>query len=355
MRGFSNQVDCFARIVLLADAMGAILVMENLKFWSAPYQHKDGKLLQPLERPSPPFPEGRALPEHVGMEYMWDMDYFITELYCRTKMIILKQVPEGVKVPKPSCIHLRDLQGKKVKGKQAVRTVALNCWQKANFIGLHALQLKKSVLASLRPSAFVKHFSGPIIDGLKALAPTYVAVHLRLEADAVAGGISRKITPEEVFDLLLRHKLPNTTALYVAAGGFKGKETVMENWGKRFILRTKEHFVPNINTVLPEREFRAAVEFDVLRSSDILFGHGCSSMTTIVTQMRCFSDSSTSSSAYYFDEHNSKSAVPHCPESIWNGKLAIRLTEKAQKPFVSIGKLTGSGMKKVPCYPRSKI
>lgn len=351
-RGFSNQIDCFARIVLLADAMGAVLVLENFRFWSAPYQHRDGKLLEPLRRPDP-FPNNAALPPTVELGLLWDEDYLISELFCRTKLVVLKRLPPGFKLPKPSCLHVRELGAK--KGRRGAQTVSLDCWQKANFIGVHALELKKAVVSSLRPSPFIRHFSEPIIAGLLQLGPSYTAVHLRLEADAVAGGISRKIDPQEVFRLLLQHNLPNTTVLYIAAGGFKGKQELMEEWGKRFILRTKEAFVPNINEILPEREFRAAVEFDVLRSSHILFGHGCSSMTTIATQIRCFSEFSKSSAAYYFDEHNTKGSQPHCGESIWNGKMAVRLTEKAQRPFVSIGSLKGSGLKRVPCLPRSKI
>lgn len=350
-RGYSNQIDCFARVVLLAKSSGAILVLDRFRFWSAPYQHgKDGKRLEPLVRPEP-FPNHEAPPPAVEFGLWWDVDYFIEEIHCRTGIIVLKKIPEGVTLPAPRCIQVRD-----VTGRQLRTHTTLGCWQKQNFIGVAALHLKKNTLASLKPSSFVRHFSGKIVEGLRELAPTYVAIHLRLEADAVAGGISRPIDPQHVLKLLAKdHKLPNTTVLYVAAGGFKGKEQVMKEWGKRFVLRTKEIFVPEINTVLPERELRAAVEFDVLRSSQILFGHSCSSMSTIATQVRCFSALSQSSTAYYFDEHNTKSSQPKCGESIWNGKMAVRLHEKAPKPFKFIGNLAGSGLRKVPCVPRSKI
>ena len=153
----------------------------------------------------------------------------------------------------------------------------------------------------------------------------------------------------------MNHKLSNQPVLYVASGGFEGKDRVLKEWGRLFTLRTKEDFIPDINQLLPERELRAALEFDVLRSSEILYGHGCSSMTTIITQIRCFSPDSNSTATYYFDEHFTQGTKPFCSEQIWNGNKAIQLTTKTTKPFVWIGKLAGSGLRKVPCLPRSKI
>ena len=268
-------------------------------------------------------------------------------------MVVLKRVPEGATLPPPRCLQAKDLLSKTSRATKG--SIVLTCWQKTNFVGEKHLLLKKAVLASLRPSSFVRHFSSQVIRGLEELGPAYVGLHLRLEADAAAGGISRKIPPHQILSFLKKHKLNNRTVLYVASGGFKGKEEVLEDWGNRFILRTKESFLPNINEILPERELRAAVEFDVLRSSKTLLGHGCSSMTTIITQVRCFSSNSNSSAAYYFDEHFNKGTKPHCKEAIWNGNTSIRLSDKSTKPFVWIGNLAGSGTQKVPCLPRSKI
>ena len=76
-RGYSNQIDCFARIVLLSKVANAVLVLEKFRFWSAPYQHREGRRLEPLERPYPPFPDGKAPPPATAFDILWDIDYFI--------------------------------------------------------------------------------------------------------------------------------------------------------------------------------------------------------------------------------------------------------------------------------------
>jgi hypothetical protein len=105
-------------------------------------------------------------------------------------MVVLKRIPEATnKLPAASCIQARDVvrnPARSIKG-----SIVLNCWQKANFVGKKALLLKKSVMGSLRAAPFIKGLSSIIIKGLKQLAPTFAGLHLRLEADATAGGISR--------------------------------------------------------------------------------------------------------------------------------------------------------------------
>jgi hypothetical protein len=76
-RGFSNQIDCFARIVLLAQTANAILVLERIRFFPAPYQHRDGRQLEPLIRPSTIFENGEAPQPTMPFESWWDVDFFI--------------------------------------------------------------------------------------------------------------------------------------------------------------------------------------------------------------------------------------------------------------------------------------
>lgn len=271
-------------------------------------------------------------------------------MYSSTGMIVLKRLPSGLAVPSPTCYQAKHLLVTNFKG-----ALHLGCWQKQNFIGRAALQLKRSVLGSLRPSTFVRYFSRPIVKSLNTIL-NHTAIHLRLEADAVAGGISRKINHREVLHLLAQeHFLPKTTVLYLAVGGFENKQSVLDEWRNNFVLRTKEDFWPAINEVIPEREVRAAIEFDVLRSSQVFFGHSCSSMSTILTQVRCFTKPGKKHITYYYDEHNTKGSKPKCEECIWNGRSAVRMSEKSWRPYSYIGHLKGSGLRKVPCVPRSKI
>ena len=219
----------------------------------------------------------------MPMGFFWDVDNFISKMYCLAGILILNNMPPEIALPR--VVPQRHIS----RPKQWYPVLSLKCWLKANFIGQASLLLTKHVLSSLQSSSFIKHFSSTILSGLRYIKPTFFGLHLRLEADAVTGGISRTVNPTDILKLLTSgHNLSMSSLLYVASGGFRGKSQLLDSWSKHFIVRSKNSFIPTIDYLLPEREIRAAVEFDVLREANKFVGHGCSSMSTILTQVRCF-------------------------------------------------------------------
>ena len=361
-RGLSNQIECFARIFDTARMMNAVVVLEDLFWWASPYA-KNMALL----------PNGnadKALSQYfLPTDTLFDVEAFVVGMYCSTGIIIRRSLPQSIKGkdPETSCLPSASFDtglsagAKKVIGtRQVVRNT---CWRKAFFIGPKATGIKRAVIANLRFSQDVKKYSDAILRNITAnFHLPFIGLHLRMERDAV-GVISRELKPGALFKLLAHeHKLPRGTRLYIAAGNFPGKDEVLKMFATHFEVLTKEQVIPNVDEIIPRREARSAVEFAVLINSTVFFGHGCSSMTNMVIQMRCFSPSS-SHKAYVYDEHWTKGNVPYCKEHWWNGHEAFIMNERqrllAVKKAVTSGNrklktLKGTGLRPVPCLARSK-
>eukprot|EP00192_Tetraselmis_astigmatica_P012779 CAMPEP_0117694286 /NCGR_PEP_ID=MMETSP0804-20121206/27366_1 /TAXON_ID=1074897 /ORGANISM="Tetraselmis astigmatica, Strain CCMP880" /LENGTH=422 /DNA_ID=CAMNT_0005507963 /DNA_START=164 /DNA_END=1428 /DNA_ORIENTATION=+ len=323
-RGLSNQIECFARIFDTARMLNAVVVMENLYWWASPYA-KNMVLSAVADK---------ALSEFLmPTDTLFDVENFVVGMYCSTGIIIRRSLPEPLKGKDPGtvCLHSASFDtglsaaAKKQLGKKQV--IRNTCWRKAFFIGPKAAAIKQAVIQTLKFSQDVRKYSDAILHNItNSFQLPFMGLHLRMERDAV-GVISRQLDAGALFKLLVKeHKLPQGTRLYIACSNFPGKDDVLKMFATHFEVLTKEQAIPNIGDIVPRREARSAVEFAVLMNSTVFFGHGCSSMSNMVIQMRCFQ--SSAKKAFAYDEHWTKGNVPFCKEHWWNGHEAFIMNEK---------------------------
>ena len=358
-RGLSNQIECFARIFDTARMLNAVVILDDLLWWASPYAKN--MVLAPSA--------DVALSQYLlPTDTLFDVESFIVGMYCSTGIIIRRSLPEVLKAKDPDtvCLHsgsfdpgLSATAKKQLGKKQVIRNT---CWRKAFFIGPKSTAIKQAVISNLKFSGEVRKYSDTILRNITdSFRLPFMGLHLRMERDAV-GVISRNLEPGALFKLLVKeHKLPKGTRLYIACSNFPEKDNVLKMFATHFEVLTKEKAIANIQEIVPRRESRSAVEFAVLMNSTVFFGHGCSSMTNMVVQMRCFQ--STAKMAFVYDEHWTKGNVPFCKEHWWNGHEAFIMSEKqrilaSQKSFSRANRklktLKGTGLRQLPCMPRSK-
>jgi hypothetical protein len=156
-----------------------------------------------------------------------------------------------------------------------------------------------AVIRGLPFSEGVRDTASAIKAGLlKAAGPSYVGIHLRVEADSVAWFISRGVGHEycKAINWVMYHYaahaagLSNASALYVACG-MSLAALNKEKFGQAFLSRysgaayTKHSFDALINSTIAV-DILAAVDFLVLADAEVAMGHPRSTMSWFLAGYR---------------------------------------------------------------------